>query len=323
MLMFDGTIFIMAYSFEEKTIVFPWYGNYLRDSIVQRLRLILDFIMFSSSYVAIAAVGLAYTSCFIQSIPWEGTILLIMALVSFSVYNLNRKTDEEEDEINHQDRFIFTKKFEKHLFCAAILAYGLALAIAAYYGIIVFGIVLIPLISGILYSVPLLPASWRYRRLKEIPAFKNLVVAFAWALPLSLLPVFITGAEITTSTAVAAILFISYFIFASVLPDIRDREGDAATGVRTIPVVIGVERTKALLVGLNLILGGGVIAIWFSKLSFPVTIILLTAVLYSHFCICSLGKLIRTDIVCDFLADGQFIIFGGGIAFLTTISGIL
>ena len=49
---------------------------------------------------------------------------------------------------------------------------------------------LIPLISGILYSVPLFPETWRFRRLKEIPLMKNLLVAGAWALTLSLLPVY-------------------------------------------------------------------------------------------------------------------------------------
>ena len=82
----------------------------------------------NSDSVILALTGGAgiYASCFIQGIPCTPA-LIIMVLVSFSVYNLNRKTDEKEDEINHNERFSFTKKFEKHLFYAALVSYVVAL----------------------------------------------------------------------------------------------------------------------------------------------------------------------------------------------------
>jgi 4-hydroxybenzoate polyprenyltransferase len=275
--------------------------------------------MFSSLYVAIAAGGMVYTSCFIQGIPANGLILLVMALVSFSVYNLNRKTDEEEDAINHEQRFLFTKKFERPLFCAALCSYGIAIIIGAMHGIWSLAVVMIPLISGILYSVPFLPASWQYRRLKEIPVMKNLVVATAWALPLSLIPVFFSSSLPGMSTVVAFLFFFNYVFIASILPDIRDREGDALTGVRTIPVTIGVQRTKMLLIGVNILVGSIVIALTIRQFTLVVSALLITALLYIQFCIWSSGRLIRTDIICDFLSDGQFILFGGGIFVISTL----
>jgi 4-hydroxybenzoate polyprenyltransferase len=309
----------MEYSYEENPIVFPRFGEEIRNSILRRLHDLIDFIMFSSLYVAIAAGGMVFTSCFIQGISPNGQILLVMALVSFSVYNLNRKTDEEEDAINHEQRFFFTKKFERPLFYAALCSYGIACIIGALNGILSLAVVMIPLISGILYSVPFLPASWQYRRLKEIPVMKNLVVATAWAIPLSLIPVFFTESSPVTSTLVAFLFFFNYVFIASILPDIRDREGDALTGVRTIPVTIGVKRTKLLLIGVNSVLGGIVIALTFPRFPLVVSALLVAAVLYSLFCIWSSGRLIRTDIICDFLSDGQFILFGGGIVVISTL----
>jgi 4-hydroxybenzoate polyprenyltransferase len=314
----------MQYSYEESPAVFPWNGKEIREGIIRRTHDLVGFIMFSATYVAIAGGGLAFTSCFIQSVPWSISILMVMTLVAFSVYNLNRKTDEEEDAINHQERFTFTKRFEKPLFYAAVTAYGIALAVGALYGWRTFGIILIPIISGILYSEPLLPASWSYRRLKEIPVVKNLVVAIAWSLPLALLPVLMTpGASFTISTIVAGCIFFSYFIFASVLPDIRDREGDAATGVRTIPVVIGVDRTIALLTCVNLLLGGIVIAIGIYSLTLPVTLVLVAAVTYSQLCIWLMQGPVQIDLICDYLADGQFIFFGVSIGVVMAASGFL
>ncbi len=51
-------------------------------------------------------------------------------------------------------------------------------------------------------------------------------------------------------------LFIFCWTFvASVLPDIRDRSGDSATGVATIPVLVGVERSRIILTVINISAG--------------------------------------------------------------------
>ena len=313
----------MEFAFEEKPGVFNSFGTLTSDSIVRRLHNLIDFIMFSSVYVAIAAAGMVYTSCFIQGIDLNAAIVGVMALISFSVYNLNRKTDEVEDEINHKKRFIFTKTFEKPLFYAALVAYTIALGISFLYGIQAFIITMIPLISGILYSVPIMPATWRYRRLKEIPAIKNLVVAVAWALPLSLLPVFITSSSPGWMTVITALFFFTYVFIASILPDIRDREGDALTHVMTIPVTIGVRRTQVLLTGINLLIGGFVLLVGLQFFSVPVVILLLGSLCFSQLCILLADGMISKDLVCDVMSDGQFILFGIVIAAIGTWSTIL
>lgn len=314
----------MVYTCEENPFMFPRPKNGLREGIVQRIHGIADFILFSATWVALAGGGLAVTSCFIQGIPLNVPVILVMFLVAFSVYNMNRKTDEEEDAINHQERFAFTKKFARPLFYGAIAAYVLALILGAWYGWQAFIVVLVPLVCGILYSEPLLPSSWEYRRFKEIPVVKNLVVAIAWSLPLALLPVLMTpGTSISLGAGIAGVLFVSYFIFASVLPDIRDREGDAATGVRTIPVVIGVERTKIILTLQNIALGGLIVGISYCTLSLLVTLIILAAVVYSQLCIGLLDGNARTDLVCDVLADGQFVFIGLALGILVISGGVL
>ena len=75
-------------------------------------------------------------------------------------------------------------------------AYLIALIIAASHGLAAFCVVTIPLVSGIFYSVPVLPKWCGYRRLKEIPVMKNLVVSTAWALAFSLVPVYL-GTSVT------------------------------------------------------------------------------------------------------------------------------
>jgi 4-hydroxybenzoate polyprenyltransferase len=241
----------------------------IRDTIFSRIRDYAEFLLYSSLFLGSAAVGMAYTSCFIQGISWSNHIAAVMFLIVFSVYNLNRKTDEAEDALNHERRFRITKKYERHFFIAALGAYLIALTIAAFHSITAVCVVTIPLVSGIFYSVPILPKWCGYHRLKEIPVMKNLVVSVSWALAFSLVPVYL-GASAPGASSMVVFLFIFCWTFvASVLPDIRDRSGDFATGVATIPVLLGVARSRGILTIINISAGALLLLCIPRSASFP------------------------------------------------------
>ncbi|HTY15206.1 MAG TPA: UbiA family prenyltransferase [Methanoregulaceae archaeon] len=298
----------MQYFSENKIDIFSQFYLALKVRILEKLHSLFDIIAFSSLILAITGGFGVYASCSIENIPWCPASAIIMTLVSFSVYNLNRKTDEQEDKINHLKRFSFTKKFEKPLLFGALFSYALALTISAFYGIDALIVACIPLISGILYSESILPPSWRFRRLKEIPVVKNVFVASAWALTLSLLPVCIVSSVPGQDVLISGIFFFTYVFMASVLPDIRDREGDSIVGVVTLPVLIGIPRTNIILIVITSILGG---LIFLTRSPFASQdIIFIFGIFYIFFCILSMGRFVRTNFVCDYLADGGFILLG-------------
>jgi 4-hydroxybenzoate polyprenyltransferase len=291
----------------------------VQQFLEEKLMDLIHLLMFSSLFVGIAGGGMVYVAAFIQGVACGPVPIAIMFLVGFSVYNLNRKTDEAEDAINRADRYSFTKKFEKQLFFAALVTYAIAITIAAFYGIAAILVVLIPLVAGILYSIPCLPPETGYRRLKEIPVVKNLVVGLAWGTTLTYIPLLVTGTPATTLvTPVTLVFFFTYAFIASTLPDIRDREGDAQTGVRTIPVVIGEERTLALITKMNLTIGGFATIISAIFISPMPALLFAVSTAYLHLCIRSFSRAKRKDILCDILTDGQFLIIG-----LITFCGVL
>lgn len=267
------------------------------------------FLVFSSLLLSLQCVAMAYISCIIQQVHWNPLMTVIPFLVAFSIYNLNRKTDEDEDAINRQDRYSFTKRYEKPLFCATLVSVVLALVLSALHGILPLLATAAPFLCGILYSFRWLPKSLGYRRLKEIPGVKNFVVGFAWAIFLAFLPVSLTGATPDSRTAVTFLLFFLWGFMASMIPDIRDRAGDASAGVRTIPVIFGEARTKALRTQALLILG--VPAVVFSYLFLPpfTTVLVIAANVYSHGCVFLLDRIRIRDFVADALSDGQYIVF--------------
>ncbi len=286
---------------------------------------IAEYLVYSSVYLSFAAGAMVFISCILQGVAFSLIGASLGMLITYAIYNLNRKTDESEDAINHSHRYAFTKKYEKSLYVSGIGAYVLALVISAFYGISVFFISAIPLIAGLIYSTPLLPARCRYRRLKEIPVVKSLLVTVAWALPPALLPVYVNGATPSIVT-LAVILFFSSLVFINtVLFDIRDMDGDRALGIHTIPVLLGISRTKALLTLVNLIFGLAALSLLILSPISPIYIVLILAgMIYAQAYILLFHTVSTGNLRCDVIADGQFIVIGllviGVIAVFRTIA---
>jgi 4-hydroxybenzoate polyprenyltransferase len=286
--------------------------------IWNRIMGLYDLFVFSALLLSVECIAMAYVSCFIQRVSWTPMIAVIPFLVAFSIYNLNRKTDEDEDAINRQDRFAFTKRYEIYLYYGALLSFAAALILSALYGIPSFLATAAPFIFGTLYSFRLLPEQAGYRRLKEIPAVKNIVVGLAWATFLAFLPIFLNHSTPDSKTAISFLLFFMWGFMASLIPDVRDKVGDARAGVRTIPVIIGEARTRTLLTGVLLVLG--IPAILYSILFLPpfTTGVLIAANLYSHGCALLLDRDWLRDILADAISDGMYICFAIAIIFIIT-----
>jgi 4-hydroxybenzoate polyprenyltransferase len=281
--------------------------------IVTRITALYDFLIFSALLLSFECVAMAYVSCAIQQLSWTPTVAAIAFLAAFSIYNLNRKTDEAEDAINQKERFAFTKRYEKVLFWGSVLAFFLALALSARAGILGVLATAAPFIFGFLYSFRWLPQSCRYHRLKEIPGVKNCVVGLAWGVLLSLLPVYLNNSVPDMRTLVTFVLFFLWGFMASLIPDIRDLDGDAASGVMTIPVLFGRGQTKIILTSALLLLGMPLI--FYSLVALPVftTFLLTASALYSLMCICLLEKPAIINFLADAVSDGQYIAFAAGL----------
>jgi 4-hydroxybenzoate polyprenyltransferase len=288
------------------------------DAFLRFSRKIKEFFLYSSLYLGCAATGMAYASCFIQDIHFSAATGAILFMVVFSVYNLNRKTDEAEDAINHANRFSFTRRFEKPLIFAAVLAYISAVIIAFLISPVGSVIAMIPLVSGILYSLPLLPRACVHRRLKEIPVMKNLIVSFAWGITFALIPALISGEPAGPATIIVFAFIFCWTFIGSVLPDIRDRAGDAATGVTTIPVLIGVKNSRIVLTVFCLVSGCVIITAGLRFLPTAALAVIISSLVYSQGCIILIEKTSYNDLLCDVISDGQFLVIGG-IAFLFSI----
>jgi 4-hydroxybenzoate polyprenyltransferase len=299
-----------SYAHESYRKFWPVWSRIL-NSLINRPLVLFDFLVFSSLYLGMAAAGMAWCSCTLQGIPCSVPVMLVLSLVVFSVYNLNRKTDQAEDALNHERRFSFTSRFERPLFAAALGAYAVATGIAFVYGALpACGIVMIPLICGVLYSVPIFPQGSKVRRLKEIPLVKNILVSLAWGATFAMVPVAISGLSPDLNTILVFFFIFFWTFIASVLPDIRDMKGDAQVGVVTIPVLLGVPRSKILLTAINAVAGTAILALAIPTQSLASIGLLICSLAYSQCCILAIHRSGSSDVLCDVISDGQFLVLG-------------
>lgn len=84
------------------------FGFSNRATLIQpTLEIVFQIFVYSSLYLSVAGMAMVYISCLLHDLPFDPVAATILMLVVFAVYNLNRKTDEDEDAINHAERYAF------------------------------------------------------------------------------------------------------------------------------------------------------------------------------------------------------------------------
>lgn len=149
---------------------------------------IVSLLMVSSLFLSISSVLMLYISFLLFEVALKPILLCAMFLVVYSVYSLNRLTDQEEDAVNAPERSVFVKGNERFLLAVAIASYILALALGWIENPFAALILIFPLITGIAYSKNIFSVVG-IPRLKDIFLVKSLAVASSWAVCAAFLPV--------------------------------------------------------------------------------------------------------------------------------------
>lgn len=196
------------------------------------------------------AVGAAKTTfaMALLSAP-TATAPVVGALVAFAVYNANNLSDVDEDAVNQPGKAQFVSRHQRGVTVASGGAAAAAIGLAALEGgLLAAGVVLVPAVSGIVYSVRWVPGPGP-DRLKDVYVVNTALVALAWAVFTAFLPAtLVGGVDLPAVFAVCGYLFLRTFISVEVFNG-RDVAGDRASGVATLPVELGVAGTqRALLV---------------------------------------------------------------------------
>ncbi len=215
----------------------------LKETYFSTLK-ILKFMTSTSMLLSLNAAMVVVFGFFLYSSRIMPDLLLAAFLVTFGVYGLNKVTDKTEDSINRPETLPKNSGYYV-VFSVASMLIGFLIGLLE--GIMALTVLFAPMIIGVFYSVRF---SKSIPRLKEIIGVKSLAVAASWALTGSLLPDSFFSAKLDAIVIVFTYIFIRIFV-GTILFDVLDKKGDLASGVNTIPIRLGRDKTKRLLIFVN------------------------------------------------------------------------
>jgi 4-hydroxy-3-methylbut-2-enyl diphosphate reductase len=210
----------------------------------------LRSVMASNLFISLAGGLLALICSILQHSQPDARDFFVAFGYLFAIHNLNRYADYKTKRLNDPRQEAFWRNYSLPI----IVMSGFALVLSVYFalqeGMVQFVLLLIMVLLGILYSVPILPKVItniiRVRKLKEIPGSKTFFVALAWSFVTVLIPALDTNAFAPENLSV--FLLIGLFVFIrTVLFDVFDVQGDMIAGKETLPVCIGEKKSIRLL----------------------------------------------------------------------------
>ena len=271
-------------------------------------------LLLTNIYLSLGAGCLCYASTRLQGIDSFLSNALISMLYVQSMHMLNNLVGRKEDRYNDPDRSLFYDTHMRFLTLLAVIAGGIGLATAFAMGIVPFSILLVMSAMGLSYNLRILPAGLsggRFRRLKDIPGSKTVLIALAWGVVTSLLPPLFVWKTINLKTILVFVWATGMVFVRTVFFDILAMQGDRIMGKETLPLLLGEKRALTLLKVLLAV----VFTILFlsSTLGFPSSLgialaicpIFMSIILLAH----ERGKM-HPSVRLEFLVETHFVLAG-------------
>lgn len=178
---------------------------------------------------------------------WHPYLFLIFFATLFE-YNLHRLiTVWKHPEALASTKHSWVLRYKKAFFLL-VAASVLGFLIALYYSKATVLLTLLPFaLLTILYSFPVWGKKSGEYRLRQIPFLKIFLIAAVWSAVTILLPVMHVERSFSFGHLFLMLLERFLFVFAITIPfDIRDMEVDRKTGLKTLPLQLGVQRSLQL-----------------------------------------------------------------------------
>ena len=207
-------------------------------------------LLLTNIYVSVGAGCLSFACSKLQGITQYFPYILIAVLFVQSMHILNHLIGSKSDQYNDPERARFYRNNRVMLSLLAIIAGGAGLIIAYTLGVLPFVILLAMSLLGLSYNLRLIPrplAGIKYRRIRDVPGSKTILIAIAWGTVTAVLPALGVMDHLSWNTGLvflwsAGIVFVRTAFF-----DILDMQGDRIVGKETLPILLGEKRSMQLL----------------------------------------------------------------------------
>ena len=207
------------------------------------LKKLLEFILFSSLFIAACAVGFCIETNLILGLPLNNFSFYCFVFgATLLQYNLHYSTKKVAVKNSERLRWSLNNK-RTHFF---FLVLGGSLIFFSLFSFHLKHFIILAFLGAIsfLYSFPFLPFAKR-RRIKDYGLLKIVTLSLLWTLVTVWFPVSNMPEDIVLFMFVFAKRFIFMFILC-LLFDLRDIEVDKKENINTVPVMIGKKQSYNL-----------------------------------------------------------------------------
>jgi len=276
-------------------------------------------LLLTNIYVSLGAGCLTYAMAKLQGFSQFFPYVLISMLYVQSMHTLNHLTGNQSDQYNDPERAKFYQKYNHSLIVLALAAGGTGLVIAYTLGLFPLLLLLIMSLLGLSYNLRFVPKMFvgvRYRRIRDIPGSKTLLIAMAWGIVTAVLPpLSLTGKASWVTGLIflwtAAIVFVRTAFF-----DILDMQGDRIVGKDTFAILLGEKRTMRILKNMLIALVAALILLSSFHLISYLGLVLIGCPIFFLLLLSAYERgVLLPSIKLEFLVETNFIL-AGAVAFL-------
>ena len=214
-------------------------------------------LLLTNIYVSLGAGCLTYAMAKLQGFSQFFPYVLISLLYVQSMHTLNHLTGNKSDQYNDPDRAKFYQKYKLLLNILALAAGGTGLVIAHTLGLFPLLLLLIMSLLGLSYNLRIVPQMFvglRYRRIRDIPGSKTLLIAMAWGIVTAVLPPLSLTGKASWVTGLIFLWTVAIVFVRTAFFDILDMQGDRIVGKDTFAIMLGEKRTMRILKNMLIVL---------------------------------------------------------------------
>ena len=282
-------------------------------------------LLLTNIYVSLGAGCLTYAMAKLQGFSQFFPYILISMLYVQSMHIFNHLTGNKSDKYNDPERANFYQKYKLPLNVLALAAGGMGLVIAYTLGLFPLLLLLNMSLLGLSYNLKFVPKRFigiRYRRIRDIPGSKTLLIAMAWGIVTAVLPPLSLTGKATWVTGLifmwtAAIVFVRTAFF-----DILDMQGDRIVGKDTFAILLGEKRTMRILKNMLIALVAALILLSSFHLISYLGLVLIGCPIFFLLLLSAYERgVLLPSIKLEFLVETNFIL-AGAVAFLWSVFGL-
>jgi len=223
---------------------------YKRNGWRRRWFSLQRLLLLTNIYVSLGAGCLTYACTKLQGMAHDTPFFLISVLYVQSMHIINHLIGIQTEKYHDPDWISFYHRYRKPLTLTAVLASCASLAVAFSLGTGPFLLLLMMTLLGLSYNLRLVPATtpWiKYRRVKDIPGSKTILISLAWGVLAAVMPPLAINGTFTWLNGIIFLWATGLGFVRTAFFDVLDMRGDRLIDKETFAIILGEKRMMRVL----------------------------------------------------------------------------